>query len=167
MQPMADMADMMPAGFAPWKAADFALNLAFWWAMMPAMMLPSALPVILTFATVNRRKRERDRSFVPTAVFTAGYLIAWALFGALATLADWGLERAALISPATQALDPVLAALVVGAAGLYQLTPLKAACLGHCRSPLDSRSTTGAAADVVHCGWGWRTDFIVSAAAVL
>jgi len=137
MADMADMADIAPTGFAPWSAADFALNFAFWWAMMPGMMLPSAAPMILTFATVNRRKRERGQPFVPTAAFTAGYLLAWGLFGAVATLADWGLERMALMSPATQALDPVLAAVVVGAAGLYQLTPLKAACLAHCRSPLD------------------------------
>jgi predicted metal-binding membrane protein len=137
MQPMAEMAEMAPAAFAPWGAADFALNFAFWWAMMPGMMLPSAAPMILTFAAVNRRKRERGQPYVPTAVFTAGYLAAWGLFGAAATLADWGLERAALIAPQTQALGPLLAAVVVGAAGLYQLTPLKSVCLAHCRSPLD------------------------------
>jgi predicted metal-binding membrane protein len=137
MAPMADMSDMAPATFAPWSAADFALNFLFWWAMMPGMMLPSAAPMILTFATVNRKKRERGEAFVPTAVFTAGYLVAWGVFGIAATVADWALERAALISPATQALAPVLAAAVVGAAGLYQLTPLKTACLSHCRSPFD------------------------------
>jgi predicted metal-binding membrane protein len=137
MQPTADMADIAPAGFAPWSAGDFALNLGFWWAMMPGMMLPSAAPMILTFATVNRRRRERGRSFVPTAVFAAGYLVAWGLFGVAATFADWGLERAALLSPATGALGPVMAAFAIAAAGLYQLTPLKAACLAHCRSPLD------------------------------
>ncbi len=129
MQPTADMADIAPAGFAPWSACDFALNLGFWWAMMPGMMLPSAAPMILTFATVNRRRRERGRSFVPTAVFAAGYLVAWGLFGVAATFADWGLERAALLSPATGALGPVMAAFAIAAAGLYQLTPLKAACL--------------------------------------
>ena len=106
MQPMADMADMAPAMFAPWTAADFALNLAIWWVMMPGMMLPSAAPMILTFATVNRRKRERGQPYVPTMVFTSGYLIAWGLFGVFATLADWALERAALISPMTGRLTP-------------------------------------------------------------
>lgn len=137
MEPMADMAGLMPATFAPWSAADFALNFLLWWAMMPAMMLPSAAPMIMTFATINRRKRERREPFVPTAVFGAGYLIAWGVFGAVATLADWGLERAALMSPATQALAPGLAAVILCAAGLYQLTPLKSACLRHCRSPFD------------------------------
>ncbi len=137
MQPMADMAEIMPATFAPWHAADFALNFLFWWAMMPGMMLPSAAPMIMMFAAINRKKRGRAEPYVPTAVFTAGYLAAWGVFGAVATLADWGLERAALISPATGALGPLLAAAVLAAAGLYQLTPLKTACLAHCRSPLD------------------------------
>jgi predicted metal-binding membrane protein len=155
MQPMAEMADIAPAAFAPWSAADFALNFGFWWAMMPGMMLPSAAPMIMTFAAVNRRRRERGEAFVPTAVFTIGYLVAWGLFGGFATLADWGLERAALMSPATQALEPALAAAVIAAAGIYQLSPLKAACLAHCRSPFDFvlnhwRDGTGGA---LRMGW--------------
>jgi predicted metal-binding membrane protein len=68
-------------------------------------------------------------------VFTSGYLIAWGLFGVIATLADWGLERAALISPMGGRLTPILGAVVVIVAGIYQLTPLKTVCLTHCRSP--------------------------------
>jgi predicted metal-binding membrane protein len=137
MQPIADMADMTPVMFAPWKAADFALNLAIWWVMMPGMMLPSAAPMIMTFATVNRRKRERGQPYVRTMVFTSGYLVAWGLFGVVATLANWALERAALISPMTGRLTPMLGAVVVIAAGIYQLTPLKSMCLNYCRSPFD------------------------------
>jgi predicted metal-binding membrane protein len=88
LSPMDGMA--MPVAFSPWTAADFALNVAIWWVMMPGMMLPSTAPMILTFATVNRRKRTRGRPFVPTAVFTTGYLIAWGLFGIAAALADLG-----------------------------------------------------------------------------
>jgi predicted metal-binding membrane protein len=137
MQPMADMADLTPVMFSPWTAAEFALNLAIWWVMMPAMMLPSAAPMIMTFATVNRRKRERGQPFVPTMVFAAGYLVAWGLFGVFAAMADWALERAALISPMTGRLTPMLGAIVVIAAGIYQLSPLKSVCLRHCRSPFD------------------------------
>jgi predicted metal-binding membrane protein len=135
MEGMADVA--MPAASVPWTAIDFALNLAIWWAMMPGMMLPSATPMILTLAAINRRKRERGRPFVPAMVFTSGYLIAWCLFGLFATVADWGLERAALISPLTGRLGPIPGAIVVTAAGMYQLTPLKSVCLRHCRSPFD------------------------------
>jgi predicted metal-binding membrane protein len=136
----------VPVAFSPWSAADLALNIVIWWVMMPGMMLPSAAPMILIFAAVNRRKRARDQPFVPTAVFTAGYLIAWGLFGIIATLADWGLEQATLMSPETQRLSPTLGAAVIIAAGVYQLTPLKYVCLTNCRSPLDSCSTTGATA---------------------
>lgn len=135
IEPMAGMD--MPTTFAPWRAADFALNAAIWWAMMPGMMLPSAAPMILTFAAINRSKRARSRPYVPTAVFAAGYLLAWGGFGLIATLADWALEQAALISPATGRLGPALGAVVVIAAGFYQLTPLKSVCLHHCRSPFD------------------------------
>jgi predicted metal-binding membrane protein len=103
--------------------------------MMPGMMLPSAMPMILTFATVNRRRRERGQPFVPTLVFTSGYLIAWGWFGVLAAVADWALERAALISPMTGRLGPILGPILIIAAGIYQLTPFKSACLAHCRSP--------------------------------
>ncbi len=135
MSPMDEMA--MPVAFSPWTAADFALNIAIWWVMMPGMMLPSAAPMILTFATVNRRKRTRGQPFVPTAVFTTGYLIAWGLFGIAATVADWGLEQTALMSPMTQRLSPALGAAVVIVAGVYQLTPFKYVCLTNCRSPVD------------------------------
>jgi len=134
MSPMDEVA--MPVAFSPWTAADFALNVAIWWVMMPGMMLPSAAPMILTFATVNRRKRTRGQPFVPTAVFTTGYLTAWGLFGIAATLADWGLEQTALMSPMTQRLTPALGAALIVVAGVYQLTPFKYVCLTHCRSPL-------------------------------
>ena len=134
MSPMDEVA--MPVAFSPWTAADFALNVAIWWVMMPGMMLPSAAPMILTFATVNRRKRTRGQPFVPTAVFTTGYLIAWGLFGIAATVADWGLEQTALMSPMTQRLTPALGAALIVVAGVYQLTPFKYVCLTHCRSPL-------------------------------
>jgi predicted metal-binding membrane protein len=138
MGPMEGMAEIaMPAAFAPWTATDFALNMAIWWAMMPGMTLPSAAPMILTFATINRHKRKRGQPFVPTMVFASGYLIGWGLFGVCATLADWGLEHAALISPTTGRLSPILGAIVVTAAGIYQLTPLKSVCLTHCRPPFD------------------------------
>jgi predicted metal-binding membrane protein len=138
MGPMEGMADLaMPAAYVPWTAADFALNMAIWWAMMPGMMLPSAAPMILTFATINRQKRRRGQPFVPTMVFSSGYLIAWGVFGIFATLADWGSKRAALISPLTGKLTPILGAVVVIAAGIYQLTPLKSVCLTHCRSPFN------------------------------
>ena len=104
--------------------------------MMIGMMLPSALPMTLTFATVNRRRRELGTPWVPTAVFVAGYLLAWGAFSLAATAAQLGLEQAALMAPMMGLSSPLAGGLVFVAAGLYQLTPLKHACLRRCRSPL-------------------------------
>jgi predicted metal-binding membrane protein len=124
MQGMADM------------AMSAALMFLMWGVMMTGMMLPSALPMTLTFATVNRRRRERGSPYVPTALFVAGYLLAWGAFSLAATAAQWALERSTLMLPMAHVSSPLLGALLFVAAGLYQLTPLKHACLRSCRTPL-------------------------------
>jgi predicted metal-binding membrane protein len=133
------MAAMDPAmAMPPKRAAELPLLLAMWWLMMIGMMLPSAAPMILTFAAINRGRRSRGQPYTPTALFTAGYLLAWGGFSAAAALAQWGLEQAALLAPMTlQLTSPVLGGVLFIAAGLYQLTPLKHACLASCRSPFD------------------------------
>jgi predicted metal-binding membrane protein len=139
----ADMTDAMAgmdrAMAMPTKGAvDLLLLFAMWLVMMAGMMLPGVAPVILTFATVNRSRRARGEPYVPAALFTAGYLLAWAGFSLAATLAQGALERAALLSPIDMTLDSRrLGGLLFLAAGLYQFTPLKLACLSFCRSPLD------------------------------
>lgn len=138
---MAGMGDMpgmvMAGGTRSWTAADLALTLVMWVVMMVGMMLPSAAPMILTFAAVNARRRARGQGAVPTASFTAGYLIVWTLFSVAATAAQWGLASAALLTSMMGALRPGAAGVLFLAAGLYQLTPLKYACLRSCRSPFD------------------------------
>ncbi|BDG01092.1 DUF2182 domain-containing protein [Anaeromyxobacter oryzae] len=129
------IAALMPRMQA-WTALDAALLLAMWVLMMTAMMLPSVAPTVLAFAEVNRRRREARSPFVPTGVFLAGYLGAWAGFSVVATLAQEALHAAALMSPAMMARGPVFAGSVLLAAGVFQWTPLKHACLARCRSPL-------------------------------
>lgn len=133
------MAAMDPDMVMPPKgAADLLLLLAMWWVMMIGMMLPSASPMILTFAAINRNRRARGQPYTPTALFTAGYLLAWGGFSVAATLAQWALEQASLLAPmAMKTTSPLLGGLLFIAAGLYQLTPLKSACLASCRSPFD------------------------------
>jgi predicted metal-binding membrane protein len=122
----------------PRGATELGLLFAMWAVMMVGMMLPSVAPVILTFATVNRNQRARGETYVPTALFTAGYLLAWAGFSLAATLAQEALERAALLSPMDMTTNSrLLGGLLFLAAGLYQFTPVKLACLRLCRSPLD------------------------------
>ena len=120
----------------PPMAMGAAAMFVMWWVMMTGMMLPSALPMTLTFATVNRRRRELGTPYVSTAVFVAGYLLAWGAFSLAATAAQWALEHAGLLSPSMRLTSPLAGGLVFIAAGLYQLTPLKHACLRRCRSPL-------------------------------
>ena len=115
MDAMAGM--VMPAAPRPWNAADFALMFIMWWVMMVGMMVPSATPMILTFATINRQKRARGRPFVPTATFVAGYLMAWGVFGLTVTLAQWGLEQAALISPMMKTSSAISGGILFLAAG--------------------------------------------------
>jgi predicted metal-binding membrane protein len=129
--------DMMTA-MAPmsWTPGYAVLMLLMWWIMMVAMMLPSASPMILLFARFNRSQRDKGAPYVPTGVFALGYLLVWAAFSLVAVSAQWGLERSGLLSSMMASTSVMLGAVLLIAAGLYQLTPLKYACLKHCRSPL-------------------------------
>jgi predicted metal-binding membrane protein len=122
----------------PRGTIDLLLLFAMWWVMMVGMMLPGVAPMILTFATVNRNRRARDQPYVPAALFMAGYLLAWGGFSVAATLAQGALERATLLSSMDMTINSrLLGGLLFLAAGLYQFTPVKLACLRFCRSPLD------------------------------
>ena len=117
-----------------WDASRFVLVAAMWWVMMIAMMLPSAAPVILLYARVHRHSGDAP----PTAPFLAGYLAIWLGFALLAACLQALLEQSGIVSAATMALPSGgLAAGFLIAAGLYQLTSLKDACLATCRSPSD------------------------------
>src|SRR3546814_1939194 len=120
-----------------WTPAYGGLMLAMWWAMMVAMMLPSAAPMMLLFAAVNRKTRQQGRPYVRTSFFTAGYLVAWGGFSLVAVFLQWGLERLLLLSPMLHVSSLYLGAALLIGAGAYQLTPLKHACLRHCRSPIE------------------------------
>lgn len=105
--------------------------LGLWVGMSAAMMLPSAAPAISLFA-LARGDRERSAT-LPTAVFVAGYLLAWTALGLTAYAVARALGSA---SPLDAMWGRRLEAGAFAAAGLYELTPLKSACLRHCRSPL-------------------------------
>ncbi len=121
----------------PWQAADVWLTFAMWAVMMVAMMLPGAAPTILLYATVSRRQRERGGHGGSMPLFTTGYVLVWTAFSAGATLLQWLLHGASLATPGGMQLAGPLGGVVLLLAGVYQLTPLKRACLRHCRSPLD------------------------------
>lgn len=120
----------------PWAATAILPLFLMWSEMMVAMMIPSAAPMILTFARVNRQRREADRPFVPTGLFLLGYLVVWSAFSLAAALGQWALHGATLLSPMMMSTSPILGGVLLIAAGAFQWTPWKRACLHHCRSPL-------------------------------
>jgi predicted metal-binding membrane protein len=129
------MAMLMP-NMRLWRAWDLFLLFAMWFVMMVAMMLPSVAPTVLVFAELARQRREARSPFVSAGVFLAGYVAAWGAFSLLATLAQWRLHQAAVVSAAMDTTSPLVAGGLLVASGLFQWTPWKDACLTRCRSPL-------------------------------
>ncbi len=128
--------NMSMNGMEPsWTPLDALLVFAMWSTMMAAMMVPGAAPMIAAFATINRRRRERNAPYVPTAVFLLGYLVVWSGFSALATLLQYLLQKAELLTTMMQSSSYIFSAVLFLAAGLYQFSPLKERCLTYCRSP--------------------------------
>jgi predicted metal-binding membrane protein len=119
-----------------WHAADLLVMFAMWVAMMVAMMLPSATPMILLFANVDRKRQHAQTPYLPTALFAASYLVTWAGFALIATTANWALHSRGFMTSMMGSALPLWGGGLLIAAGLYQFTPLKFACLNRCRSPL-------------------------------
>ena len=114
------------AGMAP---TPLPALVAMWWVMMAAMMLPSAAPTILLYARV-RQQRGGDSAIASSTVFLAGYLLTWLAFSVASAFMQQRLTGAAM-----RISDPLAQAALLLAAGAYQLSPLKTACLRECRSP--------------------------------
>ena len=122
---------------AAWDAPYLLLLWAMWAAMMAAMMLPSAAPFVLLYARAARqRAAAAPAGALAVNALAGGYLLVWAVFSAGATLLQWALAASGLLTPMMEASSSAAAAGVLLVAGLYQLTPLKHACLRSCRSPL-------------------------------
>src|SRR5216684_6554107 len=126
----------MPMEPMPWSTFYAALVFAMWWVMMIAMMVPSAAPMVLLFTAIKRKQGALVSPSVETWVFLSGYLLIWAGFSLIAALAQWGLERAGLLSMAMASTSATLGGVILLAAGLYQFTPIKNACLRYCQSPV-------------------------------
>ena len=127
---------MCMVNMKPWSAADLSALFAMWAVMMVGMMVPSAFPMILAFAGVSRSRRAKSLSYVSTSTFVLGYVAAWTGFGIAATVTQELLHGAALVSSMGIGTSRVFGGLVLMATGTFQWTPLKNACLRHCRSPI-------------------------------
>jgi predicted metal-binding membrane protein len=115
-----------------WTAVHAVLVLLMWAVMMAAMMLPAAAPAILQAAGA-------DGAPASALLFTAGYLTIWIAFSVVATLSQWGLDSADLLSETMASRSAVAAGLLLLAVGLYQVSPLKLSCLQHCRTCADDQ----------------------------
>ncbi len=120
----------------PWDTGYFLMMLLMWAVMMVGMMLPSATPMVLIYAAVARKSAMQGMPVAPTAAFVSGYIAMWLIFSLFATIAQWELGQAALLSPMMVSNSVGLGAVLLIAAGIYQWLPIKDKCLHHCRSPV-------------------------------
>jgi len=117
----------------PSPVVDFSICFLMWAVMMVAMMLPSASPMVLTYARMAGGRG--GISVLRTWMFAGGYLAVWTAFSAAATVAQLVLARAAVLTNALT-VAPIVGGAILAAAGIYQFTPWKRACLRHCQSPV-------------------------------
>ncbi len=138
-QGMSDMGAMGSATqiqLKAWTTVDLLVLFVMWTIMMIGMMLPSAVPLILNFAAETRHKRQDAQVFAPATALALGYVAVWTGFSVVATIGQWALHEAALLSPMMVSTSPVLSGVLLLAAGVYQLTPMQYNLLKRCRQPL-------------------------------
>jgi predicted metal-binding membrane protein len=119
-----------------WDASRLLLLWAMWAAMMAGMMLPTAAPILLLYARTIRNRSYVQNPAMRIHAMALGYVAVWAAFSVAATILQRVLARLLLLTPMMEPATPGAAAALLVIAGVYQLTPLKAACLGACRSPI-------------------------------
>jgi predicted metal-binding membrane protein len=119
----------------PWSPLEFLMLFIMWAVMMIGMMVPTASRAVLIYAAVARQAAKRGNSLPATGWFIAGYILVWTGFSLGATAFQAGLNNVGLLSPMMASASPWLVVTLLLAAGCYQLTPWKEACLKHCQSP--------------------------------
>jgi len=123
----------LPEGALSFSAA--AVTASMWGAMTLAMMLPSAAPMILTYAEIAETAARKSERIVSPLVIAAGYASVWLVFSLLATAMQIVLTRAALLDTGITSASGILAGAIFIGAGVYQFSALKHACLTHCQNP--------------------------------
>ena len=128
------MAEMGMVMDMSWRSRDVVLAVVMWVVMMVGMMAPSAAPVFLLFIGAQRARGAACRwHWLP---FAFGYFVVWSVFSIVAALLQWAMHEQGLMSSAMVMAHAGIGGMVLIAAGIYQLTPAKSACLAHCQSPL-------------------------------
>jgi len=125
----------MPSG-PGWHVGDFVAAALMWVAMVLAMMLPGAAPMILTYAEIADTAARKGERIVSPFVLAAGYILVWLGFAVLAALVQGSLTYAGLLDVVSVSTHGWLSAVLFVGAGFYQFSPLKDACLHQCQRPL-------------------------------
>jgi predicted metal-binding membrane protein len=120
---------------AAWGVGGFTIVALMWGAMTLAMMLPSAAPMILTYAEIADTAARKGERIVSPFVLAAGYMLIWLGFAAVGTVAQYAFTRAALLDAGMQSASGLFSGAIFIGAGVYQFSALKHACLTQCRSP--------------------------------
>jgi len=132
----ASMATMHPMAMpAATGLSALLATLGMWVVMMVAMMLPSIFPTVSLFAVLAGRRSPAAATRM-TAMFVTGYALVWIAYCVPAATAQWGLSRAELLSAMGESTSAAISAAILVAAGLFQFSPMKNACMTKCRSPL-------------------------------
>jgi predicted metal-binding membrane protein len=134
---------LMSSGAGLWQAlcqpsgtgglSEFALTVPMWAAMTLAMMLPTAGPMVLTYAEIADTAARKGEPAVSPLVLTAGYVAVWFGFALAASVLQWVLARAGLMTGGS--VGGALGGAIFIVAGLYQFSSLKQACLTQCQRP--------------------------------
>jgi predicted metal-binding membrane protein len=133
-----------------WNAGIFLSHFLMWIVMMVAMMLPTAGPMIQTFATISRGRHRKKQPYVDTSIFVYGYIIVTAGYSILATLLQWWLHTHAMLTSLGASTSYLFSGVLLCVAGIYQWSSIKHACLRFCRNPFNflmgnwREGTTGA-----------------------
>ncbi len=119
-----------------WSISEAMMAFTMWVAMMVAMMLPIVSPWILVLSKAKRERNPRQTPLGVAAFFLLGYIVIWTCYSAFATVGQWRLHESALLSARLVGTSPILGGVMLLAAGIWQWTPMRDACMMHCRSPL-------------------------------
>jgi predicted metal-binding membrane protein len=133
--PREAMCQALASSGAAWNASGFAIVAAMWVAMTLAMMLPSAAPMILTYIEIADTAARKSERIVSPFTLAGGYMLVWLGFAAIATFAQYGLTRAALLDSGMASANGLFSGAIFIAAGAYQFSGLKHACLRQCQRP--------------------------------
>ncbi len=120
----------------PWSRQSLTAAFVMWSAMILAMMLPTAVPMLSTYMDIAEAAREKAMHAVSPAVLAAGYISVWVVFSIAATMIQAWLQSMAMLTADETLARPGVAAAVLIGAGLYQFTPIKHACLNKCARPM-------------------------------